>query len=572
MKVRIKKIPQYPIGGEGMINPFQTQETINKIDDEAPEHESGGVQVGDSELESGEVYTTDQSGEMVRTLEDTSDKRKDELSKALKLSADEVEQITGFKPKRGMTHSKAFEKSSEYWDKKLKSVENKLKKNMEYATASDSKYAYNALEENLKMLDSIPTKMDIFNALFDYQEAIKAPLQAQQGNKYAPGGKRSPYKNKPEGYGDLTKQDNYIKAYNAFHNTNFKTIGEVQKHRTSTYPELVKDYYTNQGTPPTNKHVTLTGQPEIDMEALDLTTLLEGDKDNLWGVRQILPQRKQFQTEQDWQEYVNGRNLVKSNNEPYVYDGNNLYTTPDFLPPTGDSQPQPQAQQQIAQKGNIPFSKKSKFNEPLRWYDVAGAVENLVNSDRIPVNYDSPNITYQSPKYIDPRPQLQNATASYNTAIQQLPSNGIGYANTANVFAAKYNIDNQVLGNTENLNNQIYNNHLRYEDQMKNQKSNVDYQARQLFEQKYLTSLEKKRQQEAVSRGDIYQTLALNRKLNREGNLVMSMFNYYDQEGNFNGNPYTFNANTPTNNILTDSKGGKYYVDKSTGSITKLKK
>jgi hypothetical protein len=196
----------------------------------------------------------------------------------------------------------------------------------------------------------------------------------------------------------------------------------------------------------------------------------------------------------------------------------------------------------------------------------------LVNSDRIPVRYDSPNITYQSPKYINPLPQLQNATASYNTAIQQLPSNGVGYANTANVFAAKYNIDNQVLGNTENLNNQIYNNYLRYEDQMKNQRSTTDYQARQLFEQKYLTSLEKQRQQVALSKGDLYNTLALNRKLNREGNLVMSMFNYYDQEGNFNGNPYTFNANTPPQSIISDKKGNKYYVDKETGSVTKLKK
>jgi hypothetical protein len=353
MKVRIKKIPQYPDGGEGMSNPFQSEETINKISDEADLHESGGVQVGDSELEAGEVYTTDETGEMVRTLEDTSDKRKDELSKALKLSADEVEQITGFKPKSSMTHSKAFEKSSEYWDKKLKSVENKLKKNMDYATASDSKYAYNALEENLKILDTIPTKMDIFNALFDYQEAIKLPMENQPTQKYAPGGKRTPYKTKPEGYGDLTKQDNYIKAYNNYHGTDFTTIGQVQSHRVGTYPELVKDYYTNQGTPPTNKHVALTGQNEIDMESLDLSTLLEGDKDNLWGVRQILPQRKQFQTEQDWQKYVNGRNLINSNGSPYVYEGNNLYTTPEFSPQIEDSRMPPQ--QQVATPGSIPL-------------------------------------------------------------------------------------------------------------------------------------------------------------------------------------------------------------------------
>lgn len=573
MKVRIKKMAKYEDGGEELTNPFSSEQNINKISDNANLHEEGGVQIGSSELEAGEVYTDDGNGEMVRTLEDTSDKRNDDLSKSLKLSPEEVEKITGFKPSSSLTHSKAFEKSAEYWDKKLKIFEKKLQSNIDYAKSSDSKYAFNSLEENIKQLDQIPTKMDIFDSLFDYQEAIKLPTQTQSTQKYEIGGKRTPYKTKPEGYGDLSIQGNYIKAYNDYHNTNFKTIGQVQKHRTEIYPELVKDYYTKQGTPPTNKHVSLTGNQEIDMDTLDLPTLLSGDKDNLWGVRQILPQKKQFKTDADWKQYINNRNVVTSGGKPYVYEGNNIYTTPEFIQQisTEPTVVQVEAPQEVIDKRSVPFTKGNNFNEPLRWYDVAGALDNLINSDRIPVNYDAPSITYQSPKYINPLPQLQNATASYNAMLQRLPSNGVGYGNAANLFATKYNTDNQVLGNTENINNQIYNNYLRYEDQMRNQQSATNYAARQNFEQKYLTTLDKQRQQQAVAKGDLYNTLALNRKLNREGDLIMSMFNFYDQEGNYTGNPYQFTRNATSTNILTDEKGGKYYVDKESKKITKLK-
>jgi len=571
MKVRILQIPKAQEGLELQQPQLAELEqgevyqdvdgNISKISDQAPTHNEGGVLVDDAH----------------RILEDTSDKRKDPVSKELKLSPEEIFNITGFKPKSSLTHSKAFEVSSEYWDRKYKHLEKKVKETLDYAVDTNSNYAKNSLDFNSEQLKTIPSKQELFDNLFQYQEQKKAQMDAvNNSDMFATGGTKSPYKTKPEGYGDLTKMADYIKAYNEAAGTNFTSIAQVQKHRTETYPELVQDYYTNQGELPTNKHAKILGTNEIDFSQVPLDKILEGDYDKLWGKRQIIPRKQKFKNEKEWMDYLKMRPLVTSNGKQFVYEGNNTYMTPEYdeeaTEPVQEAPAQESKEPEHSQQKSIQPSQRSRFNEPLRWYDVAHPIENLINSDRIPVRYDAPEITYSQPKYQNPLPQLQAATADYNTMLQKLPANGVGYGNAASVYSAKYNTDNQVLGQYENVNNDIYNKWMQYEDQMRNQQSTTNYGARQQFEQKYLTSLEKQRAQRAISRGDIYNTLAQNRKLNREGDLVMSMFNFYDQNGNYNGNPYAFNTNAMAEtNIKTDAKGGKYYVDPDTKKITKLK-
>jgi hypothetical protein len=399
MKIRITAIPKAQAGMELMTPQVAELESgeiyqdieggISKISDQAQTHEEGGVVIDDAH----------------RILEDTSDKRKDVVSKELKLTPTEVFDIVGYKPKSSLTHSKSFEFASEQWDKKYKSLEKKVQTNLDYAVDTNSNYAKNSLDFNMEQLKALPNKEDIFDMLFNHQEEKKAQMEAMnQSKKFAVGG-------------------------------------------------------------------------------------------------------------------------------------------------------------------------KNKFKEPLRWYDVAHPIENLINSDRVPVNYDSPEVTWSTqPELQSVLPQLQSATADYNTMLQKLPANAVGYANAASLYASKYNTTNQMLGQAENVNNDITNKWMQYEDQMRNAKSQTDFGARQQFEQKYLTTLEKQRQQRAISKGDLYNTLAQNRKLNREGDLVMSMFNYYDQFGDYTGNPYKFNTNSlSTSPIKTDAKGNKYYVNPETNVTTKLK-
>jgi hypothetical protein len=567
MKVRILQIPQAQEGLE-LENPQLAEleqgeiyqdinGDISKISDYAPRHEYGGVLVDDAH----------------RILEDTSDKRTDFVSRELKLTPEEIFNITGFKPKSSLTHSKAFEVASEYWDKKYKHLEKKVKDTLNYAVDTNSTYAKNALDFNNQQLNSIPSKQELFDSLFDYQEKKKKEMGALNDNEmFATGGSRSPYKVKPVGYGDLTKMNDYVKAYNQEQGTNFSSIAQVQKHRTENFPELVQDYYVNQGGIPTNKHASLLGTNQVDFSNVPLNKILEGDYDKLWGNRQIIPRKQKFKNEDEWFQYLKMRPVVTSNGKQYVYEGNNTYMTPEYeqaeLPV---EQPPAQESEQNQSSSSIP-SQRSRFNEPLRWYDVASPIENLINSDRIPVRYDAPEVTYSDPKYLNPLPTLQGATADYNSLLQKLPASGVGYGNAASVYSAKYNADNQVLGQYDNLNNQIYNKWAQYQDAMRNQQAAYDYTARQQFEQKQLGSLEKQRQQRAISRGDLYNTLAQNRKLNREGDLVMSMFNFYDQYGNYTGNPYVFNSLANQNNgLITDPKGQKWYINPDTKQVTKIK-
>lgn len=547
----------------------QTEEsTINKIADHLPTHESGGVVVGDAELEAGEVYTETPDGEASRILEDTSDKRVDEMSKRLRLTPEEVEEITGYRPKSSKTHSKAFEEASEYWNSKVKSLEKKLQKNYDFAKKSNSKYAANSLDENMKMLDSMPTQMDIFNSLFDSQESKKMMMMENLdnefkcgGKKYAWGGTKPPYKESDT----QAKQAALESYYNELKSIGYNgpiDINEMQKFMVKEYPQLVDDYMIK--VDDTNKG---KNNPGISRQ--------DAFNDGLWWYRSMLPKDMEFNTQEELDSYTKDKHRIKTDRGDYYIDPWDKNAQKVYIRPVLKGQTSKPSVTNVPKAGQKNIENINgdvdKFNEPLMWYDVAGPIENIINSDRIPVRFDSPEITYQSPKYINPKPQLESNTASYNAMLEQLLQNAIGYANSANLFANKLRADNAVLGSVENQNNQIYNNYLRYEDQMRNAQSDLGFRARQAFEQKYLTSLENQRKQLAISKGDFYNTLAQNRRVNSEGDLVMSMIDFYNQKGDYNGKKYKFRSPSDSTNIVTDAKGNRYYVNPETKQTTKLK-
>lgn len=113
----INNIPAYTkYGGNGKTNVeaeqgevFDNNGDILKINDNAASHEEGGVDI-----------------QADRVLENTSTKRKDPMSKALRLDKDQVSLLSRFKAKRGMSHSDAYEfeakENSKLQEKMLKAV------------------------------------------------------------------------------------------------------------------------------------------------------------------------------------------------------------------------------------------------------------------------------------------------------------------------------------------------------------------------------------------------------------------------------------------------------------------
>lgn len=190
----VLEIPSMQIGGDAYSGyseqPAPQEQSIAKIPDQAPVHEDGGVNVNNvAELEQGEVYTEDASGNPVRVLEDTSDKRADNKSKSLKITPEEAEQLINFKPKRSITHSRLFEEASKYYDKKFKSLEKKVGKNLEYVRLKNGgSYAQNAFEENLKMLQQLPTAQQIFDAIYSHQQEAKRKYNIENKDEMKYGG------------------------------------------------------------------------------------------------------------------------------------------------------------------------------------------------------------------------------------------------------------------------------------------------------------------------------------------------------------------------------------------------
>lgn len=174
---------------------------------------------------------------------------------------------------------------------------------------------------------------------------------------------------------------------------------------------------------------------------------------------------------------------------------------------------------------------KSQFNEPLRWFDVAGPIQSLLER-RIPVQYDgidlggSINLQHQNAL-----PTLQAGERDFRAALEALPENSQGYANAANLFARKYGMDAQVLGQYSNINANIDNQEVMQNTGLRQAQAQADLQSREAFERKVLGSKEAARQQQLQAWDDLYTRLAMNRKLNREGNLLMKLYPAFDQYG-----------------------------------------
>jgi len=236
---------------------------------------------------------------------------------------------------------------------------------------------------------------------------------------------------------------------------------------------------------------------------------------------------------------------------------------------------------------NIKQQKRSGFYEPLRWYDTASATNSyLAALEREPGKYNPMEFNQLRYKLLDPTAALQQNQADFNASVQgvqDMSANNPGgaAANVANLAAQKYAANNQVLGNYENQNAQIKNNEITYNTQVRDKNSLADQQAREVFENKVLQSKATQQEQKLTSLDALYKTIADNRALNRNGNLIMKYSRAFDQYGDYNGYQPLFSVNpalgmptTPTTvgSAKTTAAGGvqnvqagKSYYNRKTG-------
>jgi hypothetical protein len=493
---------------------FTTQDgQIQKVAEGAGTHEEGGVLLNDVE----------------RVLEDTSDKRKDKVSQALKVSPIMAKLLADVDTKSPLSHSKVMEKARENQSKQLTKIQKNLQKNVDSITSvPTNKYAQNSMDMNLMNLNTLSSEQEIFDKIFDHQEFVKAALgiqvpQAKCGGKYKAKKAQVGIDRRPDGslLGTETPQgmgtDRKPKG-----NANFMPVYNPNDGKWYLKPRVpVSDEPTGRLANPKTLQTANT-YPNKRSTNIDLSSFI-GDRikeqDLIDGVNRPFDE---FGISSANQSSVNADNMDISTSLHGQSSGNSIGTS------TGSKG-----------QGN-------RFNEPLQWFDVAGPISGLLEG-RIPAKYNPAQLNQIRLKQQNPLPALQNAQSDFNAILSSVSQNNVGLSNMANIFSKKYGLDNQILGQYENINSGIKNQELQYNAGIADRQSQLDQASREVFERKYLGSKEAQRQQQKQSLDEIYQRLALNRKVNREGNLLMQLFPALDQYGQYNGYKYNFRAplNTP---------------------------
>jgi hypothetical protein len=259
--------------------------------------------------------------------------------------------------------------------------------------------------------------------------------------------------------------------------------------------------------------------------------------------------------------------------------------SPDFHPQTFDVPDTTITTGGEANRLRIANNPKSRFNEPLHWYDVAGPIGGLTEG-RIPVRYNGADLNQIRLKLQNPLPSLQQGQRDFNDVLSQLPQNSQGYTNASDLFSKKYGIDNQVLGQYENINTGIKNQETQYNAGVKDRQSLINQQARGVFEDQRLGSLEAQRLQRRTDWDSLTNTVAQNHALNRNGNLVMQLFPAFDQNAQYNGYrvPFQRPMNFPnsvgeeglpanTSIITNTNQTGKpqYFIKNADGTLKEIK-
>lgn len=505
-----------------------------------------------------------------RVLEDTADKRKDLDSKLLKIKPDDAEAITGFRPKRSVSHSKLFELATDYWGKKLKKLQTTVDNNLNYVQKNYDVHAQNSLDENLKLLENFPTENDIFNSIFNHQEEVKQLNNISTGRKKQTGGQNSywtpqtrfvprqdPYdpNNLPFGYGDPNYIANLMQQFNSVTGFNYPTtpqgLVQMRQDQARNNPQFIThagnlNYWNRNATTDKNYSDTRGKYDAIGVLKDPLSFSTKTERDNFLKERNAQPIDPNNPNSVYWIDPTTGRYIGANINSATKIEQINPVTSNITAEPV---QIQPLS---TANYTDTPVTNEvpginitgqvsegitpSRFNEPLRWFDVAGAIDRYLGSGRIPVDLEQLQRQPLRARELNPLPTLLQNQGDFNAALEQLPTSGVGFANQANLLANKYRINNEVLGNYANTNAQRRDVIDQYNDQNQFALDQVNLQLRDQFNNRVLQGREVQRQQRLAALDGLFSKLAQNRKLNREGDLMLQLTPYFDQFANFNGN------------------------------------
>lgn len=492
------------------------------------DHEQGGVMIPDAE----------------RVLEDTSTKRKDIHSKRLKMSPDEVDKIFGFKPKGPVSHAKAFEQVTAQYGKDIDNYNKKLKNTNQEPILN--KASANTIRLNMEHRELVPSKDDVFNTLFEHQEAIKAVHQIPDdgGRKY--GG----FKPKYQAGGDSDNID--LGLYKGPKNpANALTpTGKTSEARYSdkqiadAYKAAGVDFGSARGPALQEKiyNYLIENQPDV----------LKATLKEYGATKKALGAKKG-----NLKAFSDPDNATKEDLQaalPYLKDG--LLGARIPLPSVDNQSqttfaPQPKQKQQFNPRPDPSVNINPQFhNQPINdyheatnWYDIApGTAEYLDSLTREPELYNPVKLHQLKYKLLNPTAALYANQGDYNAALSTLQrqnlGSGVAAANLSNLTAQKYKANNQILGEYENANVGIQNREIDYNTGVRDRQSLADAKSRESFYDNVLKSRDNQRLQKLQAIQDISRAQQLKARQNSSLNLISKLSPAFDEQGNYNGYQY----------------------------------
>lgn len=193
-----------------------------------------------------------------RVLEATSTMqgRNQLTDKLLQVGPDTVEALTGFRPDRALSHATAMKKADEYWAEKRNRFTKKADKILNDPNAD--KFALESARMNMMQAQQMPSTQQLFDALFNHQEAIKMFHGIGNEANYAAGGAQAGGYVNNDTRNDWNNFINFLKAQNLSGNTSLNNGDNPSAHLIAMY---------NQANP--GSHLTPEVVPQVQQNFID---------------------------------------------------------------------------------------------------------------------------------------------------------------------------------------------------------------------------------------------------------------------------------------------------------------
>jgi hypothetical protein len=538
----------------------------------------------------------------------------------LKVDRDTAEQLTGYRPKRPLSHATLLDQSTEHYGKLKKKMLKRL--DLQLGRGLESEASRNSVMMNMDFIGNIPTTNQLYDSLFTHQEGVK---QAHAIPDEPTSEQKSQYDVKYK-YGGSRMAQNALNYVNNIVNQGNTVVGRSGKAKSVNRPARVRSVTRASG----RNSGSLFG-PEYTHLLQDHPEMFQLSPEAQQALPQLydIPQSKRssgFYGEKDWNMddfkkrhswYFNSRpdwnpsnpNDVKDfqtqyNRHARIYTGKDYFAgtrekgidmkfgeytynapglnepqialtprtpltpgapptelnrTPGLqigLPPNDENTPSDTPT--ITDETTTANSKQPPPNFPLRYEDIASSRAAYLNAmNRDPETMLNTYLPRVQYKTADPTRALREIDLSANAAMMNAPGGTQGMGFKSQLLANVSKQKADVASQYENANTAILNHQEDVNIGNQGQEAQLRTQNVQNFINNYMQSRATASEQKLQATDSYYKTVAKNKMFNRMVRMMDQRDYTITPEGDFKFDS-SWRLNGPPAYTDTTSKDGSY--------------